>query len=363
MTGVVGQLKPNLLDEIIQEYNVNVDATKPAKLKSPLNKDTRVYEVEDVGLKAYIIDTPMTRQIACHPHIVGQQLEQLTHEAAQRSFQAILELSGIDTSSQDEMIVFEQILRAALGYQLHKVAEELIPDSFRTVYIRPRYTHTSYRDHDGMIQRQLNIVYEDFSNLPKGKMIDLVMQDTVASSRSAEISLQKAINECDKVGSRIGKWIVYGFISMRGLKILERIAKSHDIPLIAFAMGNLTALCANNYDMPLFGVDEWLWRGQGRISKLGAVVDRAAFAEYVNEFIPGSDQPGDWSARQFKLFTGNGYELGNITEHLENSMRLISSLATIGNLANWQQELARKELDLLQQQLTKWKIRQDQVIA
>ena len=357
MTGVVGQLKPNLLDSFIEEYHVNVNATKPSKLKSPLNKDTRIFEVEESGLNAYIIDTPMTRQIACHPHIVGDRLQELTFEAAQRGFRAILELSGIDASSSRETIVFEQILRAALGYQLHEVAAEMIPGSFRTVYIRPRYTHTSYRDHDGLVQRQLNIVYEDFSDLPKGKSVDLVMQDTVASSRSAEISLQNAINHCNELGSKIGKWIVYGFVSLKGLKLLDRIAHSYGIPLTTFAMGNLTALCANNYDMPLFGVDEWLWRGQGKISKLGAVVDRSTFAEYLNEFIPGSDQPGDWSARQFKLFTGKGYEPGNIPEHLENSMRLINSLLSIGNLADWQQELARKELEMLQEQLTKWKPR------
>jgi hypothetical protein len=359
MTGVVGQLEPNLLESLIQEYGVNVSATRPAKLNSPLNKDTRVFEVEESGLNAYIIDTPMTRQVACHPHIVGQRLQELTRQAAQRSFQAILELSDIDTSSTDETIVFEQILRAGLGYQLHEVAAELIPSLFRTVYIRPRYTHTSYRDHDGVVQRQLNIVYEDFSDLPEGKSINLIMQDTVASSRSAEISLRAAIKHCDEVGSRIGKWIVYGFVSLKGLKLLDRIAQGHDIPLTAFAMGNLTALCANNYDMPLFGVDEWLWRGQGKISKLGAVVDRSTLAEYANEFIPGSDQPGDWSARQFKLYTGIGYEPGNISEHLENSVRLINSLLSIGTLTDWQQELARKELELLQQQLMKWKAKTD----
>ena len=138
---------------------------------------------------------------------------------------------------------------------------------------------------------------------------------------------------------------------------MDRIAQSYDIPLIAFAMGNLTALCANNYDMPLFGVDEWLWRGQGKISKIGAVVDRTTFAEYVKEFIPGSDQPGDWSARQFRLYTGKGYEPGNISEHLENSSRLINSLLSIGNLTDWQQELARKELELLEEELSKWKSR------
>jgi hypothetical protein len=359
MTGVVGQLKPNLLDSLIQEYHINVNATRPAKLRTPLNKDTRVFEVEDSNLSAYIIDTPMTREIACHPHVVGQELQELTRQAAHRSFQAILELSDIDTSSGDSTIVFEQILRAALGYQLHEVASDLIPDLYRTVYIRPRYTHTSYRDHDGVVQRHLNIVYENFSDFPKGKNIDLIMQDTVASSRSAEISLQAAINHSDKLGSKIRKWIVYGFISLKGLKLLDRIAQSHDIPLTAFAMGNLTALCANNYDMPLFGVDEWLWRGQGKISKVGAVVDRSTLTEYVNEFIPGSDQPGDWSARQFKLYTGEGYEPGNISEHLENSVRLINSLLSIGTLTESQQELARRELELLQQELVKWKTKSD----
>jgi len=320
-----------------------------------LGKDTRIFEVEQSGLDAYIIDTPMTRQIACHPHIVGDRLEALAREAAERSLHVILELSEVDASSGNGALVFAQILRAALGYQLHEVAATQIPGSFRTVYVRPRYTHASYRDHDGMVQRQLNVVYEDFSALPKGKDISLIMQDTVASSRSAEISLEAAINHCERVGSRIRKWIVYGFISLQGLQLLERIAQRHGIPLTAFAMGNLTALCANNYDMPLFGIDEWLWHGKGKISKLGALVDRTTFTEYSQEFIPGSDQPGDWSARQTKLFTGKEYEDGNIPGHLENSIRLIMSLLAIGTFADWQEELARKELKLLQDQFENWK--------
>src|SRR5208337_1484951 len=138
---------------------------------------------------------------------------------------------------------------------------------------------------------QLNVVYEDFSRLPSGKRINLIMQDTVASSRSAEISIQAAIDHCEKVGSRIEKWILYGFISLKGLKLLDRLARSHGIPMIAFAMGNLTAMCANNYDMPLFGVDEWYWQKEHSIRKLGALVDATTFREYLQEFVPGADQP------------------------------------------------------------------------
>ena len=348
------QYETSLVDSLIQEYGVNVDATRQVTLKKKhLAENTRIYEVEHSSPNAYIIDTPMTRRIACHPYVVGQELEELTSKAAEQALPAILELCGIHEPKKNGDIVFEQILRAAPGYQLHQAANRLIPNSFKTVYIRPRYTHTSYRDHDGMIQRQLNIVYEDFSHLPRNSSIFLMMQDTVASSRSAEISIEAAVNRSEKIGSRIKMWILYGFISLEGLKLLDKVAKSYGIPLIAFAMGNLTALCANNYDMPLYGVDEWLWRKDHSIRKLGALVDRTTFAEYVQELIPGSDQPGDWSARQTTLFTGTGYENGNISEHLENSIRLIKSLLEIGNFTDWQEQLARQELKMLEEELTK----------
>jgi len=344
---IVEQFKTSAVDSIIQEYGVNVDSTKPASLrKTRLSRDTRIFEVHHSSLNAYIIDTPMTRRIACHPHVVGKELDILVTDAADKSLAAILELSGVDKD-----VVFEQILRAAPGYQLHQAANKLIPDSFRTVYIRPRYTHTSYRDHDGMIQRQLNVVYEDFSHLPSGRGINLIMQDTVASSRSAEISIQAAIDHCQKVGSRIEKWILYGFISLEGLKLLDRLARSHGIPMTAFAMGNLTAMCANNYDMPLFGVDEWFWQKEHSIRKLGALVDPTTFREYLQEFVPGSDQPGDWSARQSQLFNGESYEAGNIQGHLENSIRLIRSLVEIGNFNVWQDQLAATELVHLNRKL------------
>jgi hypothetical protein len=351
---VVEQFEMGLADSIIQEYGIKVDATKPATLnRTVLQKDTRIYKVEYSPLNAYIIDTPMTRRIACHPHVVGDELESLVKQAAERSYPAILELSGKDAREKDTEVVFEQILRAAPGYQLHRAADKAAPHSFKTVYVRPRYTHTSYRDHDGMVQRQLNIVYEDFSALPASKDIFLIMQDTVASSRSAEISIRAALDRCERAGSKIKKWILYGFISLEGLKLLDKLANSLGIPLIAFAMGNLTALCANNYDMPLFGVDEWLWQKEHSVHKLGALVDETTFKEYLREFIPGSDQPGDWSARQTKLFNGTGYENGNIAGHLENSIRLIKSLIEIGNLNTWQKKLANDELGHLTRKLEK----------
>ena len=340
------------VDSLIQEYGINIDATRAVPLASlHLDRDTRAFEAEYGSIKAYLIDTPMTRRIACYPHVVGQELERLAYAAAERSLPLILELSQIDNRHGGN-IVFEQILRAAPGYQLHQAANKLMPGTFRTVYTRPRYTHTSYRDHDGMVQRQIEVVYEDFSEFPRGKDIFLIMQDTVASGQSAKIAFDEALKYCEQTGSRIKKWIIYGFIALDGLKILQQIAESHGVPLVAFAMGNLTALCANKYDMPLYGVDEWLWRRDHQLHKLGALVDRRTFSEYVRELVPGADQPGDWSARQIKLFTGTGYEEGNIPGHLENSIRLIKGLLEIGTFAEWQSQLAFKELGMLEAELS-----------
>jgi len=345
----VGQISESLTDSIIQEYGINVDATEQITLNNArVSEGTRIYEVRHASVRTYLIDTPMTRRIACHPHVVGEQLDKLALAAAERALPIILELSNFE---RDEQLVFEQILRAAPGYKLHTAAEKQLQGSFRTVYVRPQYTHTSYREHDGMVQRQLRVVYENFSELPKGQEIFLIMQDTVASGRSGEVAIKALLDQCELAGSRIKKWILYGFISSHGLAVLENIAKRHGIPLVAFAMGNLTALCSNNYDMPLYGVDESLWDKKHLVSKLGALVDRDTLTEYMREFIPGADQPGDWSARQLKLFTGLGHEDGNINGHLENSARLIKSLMSIGYFADWQKDLALEELRRIDDQL------------
>jgi len=357
----IAKLPDAAIDSLIQEFGIKVDATKPVALsRTSLQRDTRLFEVEASSALTYVIDTAMARKIACHPHVVGDQLERLALAAAEQALPAIFELSDIEGS--DHAVVFEQILRAAPGYQLHRAASRLIPDSFSTVYTRPRYTHTSYLDHDGIIQRQLNVVFEDFSELPEGRDIVLVVQDTVASGRSAEVSFEQTIRHCEDARSQITKWILYGFVSLEGLKRLDSQARSYGIPLIAFAMGNLTALCANKYDMPLYGIDEWSWRRDHSIQKLGGIVDRTTLEEYVQELVPGSDQPGDWSSRQTKLFSGTGYENGDILGHLENSVRLINGLLETGTFTDWQKRLAFEELEALEQELRRVRHRDEHSI-
>jgi len=342
------------IDRLIQEYKINTDSTKPVKTKkSKVGKGTRIFELDREAPPTFIVDTSMAREIACYPHLVGESLEQRSRKAAAEALPAILELSGLTGKGGGCEIVFEQILRAAPGYKLQDAAPKVLGDSYGTVYLRPRYTHRSYRDHDGTIQREIEIVHQEFSQFPKGKKVALIMQDTVASGRSGEISIDATLKHCLKSGCKIGKWILYGFISEYGLDILYRIAKENDISMFAFAMGNLTTLSTNNYDMPLYGVDEAHWQKTHTIRKIGSIVDPATLREYAPLFVPGSDQPGDWSARQTKLFNGISYEPGDIIGHLNNSVRLIKSLMEIGEFEPWQQRIAEKELGLLQRALQK----------
>jgi hypothetical protein len=342
---------PDTIDRMIQENKIDTDSTRPVKTKVKLGKHTRIFEINRLSTPTFIIDTPMAREIACYPHLVGEPLEQRSREAAEEALPAILELSQVDEKRQGSEIVFEQILRAAPGYKLQDVAPKVLGTSFRTVYLRPRYTHRSYRDHDGAVQREIEIVHQDFSEFPKGKKIALVMQDTVASGRSGEVSINATLNKCQKTGCKIEKWILYGFISQYGLEILSRIAKQNEISIVAFAMGNLTALSTNNYDMPLYGIDEAHWQKTRTIQKIGSTIDRVSLEEYAPCFVPGSDQPGDWSARQRKLFNGVSFEPGDIVGHVNNSVRLIKSLCEIGCFEPWQQSIAEKELNLLQKTL------------
>ena len=340
------------IDRMIQENKIDTDSTRIVKTKrAKLGKKTRIYEVTRTETPTFIIDTPMAREIACYPHLVGELLEQRSREAAAEALPTIMELSDVGKTDGGYEIVFEQILRAAPGYKLQDIVPKVLGSACRTVYLRPRYTHKSYRDHDGVVQREIEIVHQEFSEFPKGKKIVLVMQDTVASGRSGEISIDATLKHCVESGCKIEKWILYGFISEYGLEILQRIAKQNDIALIAFAMGNLTALSSNNYDMPLYGVDEAHWQKTHTIRKIGSTIDRASLKEYLPCFVPGSDQPGDWSARQRNLFNGISYESGDIVGHLNNSIRLIKSLCEIGCFEPWQQSIAEKELDVLQRTL------------
>lgn len=338
-------------DRIIKEYGIDTEHTKEFSVKG-LKRSTRIFRVEKPRLirDLYIIDTPEGRRISCHPHIFGKELKRLSFSAAKEAAKAIaaLVLSRKDKGSG---IVFEHVLRAAPGYQLLPALRSvLVGVDIPEVFIRPRYTEKSYRDH---VSRTLETEYKDFSRLPAGKDIVLIKPDTEATGASGELSIEETVSACAKVGSRVSDIVLYGFIAVSALKLLKKAADKHGIRLHAFAISDITELAFNNYDMTIYGVDESYFSKYGRIKRLGSIIDGSTLRDCLPEFVPGCDQPGDWSSRQESLFTGRAYEEGDISEHLEKSRRMIDSLRKVSGYEAWQDRIAKKELMELESAIEK----------
>jgi len=341
------------IEGIIEEFNIDVGSTEPVKCES-LDGSTRVFSVyrSDLVENLYIVETVSGRRIACHPHIVGAKLKSLAFEAAVEAAAIISELAGLHKVNPSS-IVFEHVLRAAPGYELHTAFKQLNKNRrFREVWIRTLYEKPSYRDHDLKEPSPLNIVYEDFSVLPRNNEIIVLKPDTEATGRTGQLAVERLVERSEEAGSTIRKLILYGFISAPALKIIGNTAKKHGIELFAFSIGNITDLAYNGYDMTLYGVDESYWKATGKIRRLGSIVDIETLAKYLPEFIPGLDQPGDWSNRQALIYTTKEKtEPGLIRNHLQNNIEMIESLMAISNFEDWQTRIARQELRLLRASL------------
>jgi hypothetical protein len=336
------------VDNIISEYNIDVNSTKLTKIQG-IQATTRIFRVEKHDLidELFIVDTPYGKDIACHPHLVGSSLRKLAFKVALETSKVMNQLTDIKEIDRDS-IVFENVLRAAPGYELHNAFRKLNSNKgYRDVWIYPCYVKSSYRNHDNA-HVDLAIKYEDFTALPSNREITVLKPDTEATGRTGSKAIERIIRKSNEVGSTIKEVILYGFISIPAIKFIEEIVKKFGIKLVAFSIGNITELANNGYDMPLYGIDESCWRVHRDIKKLGSIVDIYTLKNYIKEFVPGLDQPGDWSNRQTSLYISKDKkEKGRIKEHINKSINLIESLMLISDNKPWQQRIAKEELTSL----------------
>jgi hypothetical protein len=330
------------VDKIIAEYNLDVDSTTLIKVEN-LKDSTNVFRVDRSDLidELYIIDTVQGKNIACHPHIFGKTLKNQAFIAALEAAKAISKLTDLSIANQDS-IVIENVLRAAPGYELHTAFREINAGrAFKDVWIRPKYEKLAYRSHGEESALGLNIVYEDFKTLPQQKEIVVLKPDTEATGKTGQKSIERIVTKCKEVKSTIKEIILYGFISIPALKAINETVKRYGITLMAFSIGDITELAYNSYDMTLYGIDESLWSASGKIRKLGSIVDPKTLERFLPEFIPGSDQPGDWSDRQTSVYvTKEKKEQIRADKHLRNSIKLIERLRRISTFSPWQDKIA-----------------------
>jgi uracil phosphoribosyltransferase len=340
-------LDQSYLQKIRELFPLDTGAMTLQKL-STLSPSTRLYRVDtasssligdDLG-NCYIIDTPEGQRIASHPHLVGSELEAQSLQAA-REFKAALKELDMITDSTGIL----HILRGSSGYMMHKVLPNL-----PLIRVRTEYRNDGYRAHSDD-SRRIEVTYSDYDGFD---LDTLIIPDTYATGRSVEAALQHMAER----GGKLSTIIIYGFIAIPSMRRLSALCKTLGARLITFAICDITQLAANNYDMTLFGIDEHHHSATGELSLLGSILGEETLREMSENFIPGLDQPGDWSERQAKLFDGYREEPGDIKGHLSKSITFIESLDKVNRKQDWYNDrikrLTEVELENLRSTISRY---------
>lgn len=319
------------LGKILGSFPIDVDSTDRVDLGG-LRDDTRLYKIrlaspllpETHGFEAlYTLDTPSGEAVACHPHLVGALLEKLSLEGAQE-FRAAAEGLGLFDEGSTAIL---HVLRGGSVYRL----AEVFPSGVPILNIRTEYFKDGYRAHSDS-GKKIRIAYNDHPDVHDLEGLStLIVPDTFATGRSAEA----ALTELFESGLTLDRVVLYGFTAIPALMKVGAVCSEYGVGVHSFSICDLTQLASNNYDMPLYGVDESLHSSSGEFKGLGSIVDRETLLSLLPRYVAGMDQPGDWSERQQTLFTGTDYVEGDIPGHLRRSARLIESLRKVNRSQPW----------------------------
>ena len=320
------------LDAVLDTFPVDVSSTASIEIEG-LRQDTSVFKVDtenspliprgvDVG-EVFIVDTVPGMRIACHPHIVGEELESLCLDGSREFVRALMGLDLLDVSG----LAVLHILRAGSGYMVG----EALPDGVPVISVRTEYGEDGYRSHSDA--RTIGVSYRDYSS--GDSLMDgvdtLLIPDTYATGRSAETALGDLLES----GLSPERIVLYGFIAIPALVKLGGFCSEEGIDLFSFSICDIAQLGHNKYDMPLYGLDESLFVSAGETRCLGSIVDVQTLRAFLPIYVAGLDQPGDWSERQRSLFDGFSSETGDIVGHLRKSVGLVESLREINSVQPW----------------------------
>ena len=317
------------IDEL-KELNVNYETPKMCEIPFDLsfNSSLELYKIyNEFKSDVYIVSTPEAEAVASRPEIVGEKMKYLMLETARK----VLPLIHEKHLKEDSLFIL-LILRAAVGYEAHVVFKELL-DSVSIGYIRPKYVTPSFGDH---VDKKLEIKAHNLDKtLPESENLALFIPDTYASGLTAVESLKTVFKVAEEKGTEISKVIIYGFIADKSIEALENLLNPRGVDLIVYALCDIPQLASNGYDMVL-GPDPHTLEKEGKVKYLNSTVPLPVAIRMLNKhgYVPGVDQPGDFSERQkrlinLKLNNGN-FELvleqGNIKDHLQHSLKRLELL-------------------------------------
>lgn len=284
-------------------------------------------------LKVYIFYSEPAFEVAAHPHIVLDEFHNMMRRSAE-------EIAPFIVSRVEGDPVLVHVLRAGPGYHLHDALSEAL--DLREVFIRTQYVLNTYMDHRAV--REIKVTYQDFSQLRRGD-ITVIKPDTEATGGTGEKVLERIKIESEIRDCNLRKLILYGYISKEGLLRIARKASSIGFEeVMAIALIDIPHLSSNMYDMPAFGPDLSLWREKKEIRFLGSITDVEIFKKLLMEYVPGVDQPGDFSERQKLLYDGYSWRRGEVEFHLRKSEEAIMTALETGTLTEQQKKIAENEI-------------------
>jgi hypothetical protein len=135
-----------------------------------------------------------------------------------------------------------------------------------------------------------------------------LISDTFATGASAEVAIKRTFEELDMNKSNVKNIVMYGFISQDAIRYLSHVLKEHEVNIVVLAQKNIMKVAWNNYDMAIYGLDLGFYEKFRKLKKLSSVIPEDILDECLPYYASGSDQPGDFSSRQRKLFNGQGWE-------------------------------------------------------
>jgi len=335
------------LDVVLDEFPLDTSSTR--RLDFPGLGDTSLFEVDlgsdlmpkNMGIDScYIIDSDAGMTVACHPHLVGPDLEELCIGCAGDLWTSLRGLGLICDGGCSVL----NILRGSLGYRV----SETSPPGTPIISVRTEYIEDGYRAHSDD-PRRVRLTYSDLDlEVLKGSST-LIIPDTFATGRSAEAALVHLFDE----GFTPDRLVLYGFTAIPALERLGLLCAGWGVELVSFSICDLTQLASNHYDMPVYGLDESLWGSTRELRGLGSIIDKGTLTRLMPRYVAGLDQPGDWSERHLDLFDGSNTVSGNVAGHLRKSIVLVESLMGLNSgehwYDGWHNDIAEAELASLRE--------------
>lgn len=314
----------------LDELKINYENVKKCEVSFDPFSPLELYRIPNgFSSEVYIFSMPEIEKVASQPEVVGKEMESLMYKTGKAISRIIFKKHNLRGKSIFVLIP----LRGGVGYYIHKAMFDL-SGSVRVGYVRPKYIE-GFGDH--VNKKPVLVAHNLHETLPRNENLTVIIQDTWATGNTGIVSIETLLELIEKFNTDIKEFIITGFMTQDAIENIERFLKPYGIRLTCYSYVNLPELAKNRYDMT-WNPDPSTLEERGKVEySLDPIVPLSVGKRMLEKFgfVPGTDQPGDFSERQQELMSlevkENGeirvvVESGNIRKHLEDSQKRVELL-------------------------------------